>query len=301
MDGILNLFKPKGKTSHDMVNAMRRVLNTKKIGHTGTLDPMAEGVLPLCIGRATRLSQYILDKDKEYIGELKLGVSTDTYDSEGQITKKRQVNVTEDLIIDEIKSFQGEIMQIPPIYSALKVRGKKLYEYAREGLDVEISPRRVEISRIEILSIDIPYVKIKVNCSKGTYIRSLFNDIGEKLGCGAHMVSLTRTQSGYFKSDDSLTLDEIKAMSIEEIAGVIYPMDFPLKDLEKIFINPESKKYLVNGTVLYGRNLMTSVEDLIEGQKVLLYCSKSFFGIGEIIIENGINKIKPKCIFNEEK
>lgn len=301
MDGILNLFKPKGKTSHDMVNAMRRVLNTKKIGHTGTLDPMAEGVLPLCIGRATRLSQYILDKDKEYIGELKLGVSTDTYDSEGQITKKRQVNVTEDLIIDEIKSFQGEIMQIPPIYSALKVRGKKLYEYAREGLDVEISPRRVEISRIEILSIDIPYVKIKVNCSKGTYIRSLFNDIGEKLGCGAHMVSLTRTQSGYFKSDDSLTLDDIKAMSIEEIAGVIYPMDFPLKDLEKIFINPESKKYLVNGTVLYGRNLMTSVEDLIEGQKVLLYCSKSFFGIGEIIIENGINKIKPKCIFNEEK
>jgi tRNA pseudouridine55 synthase len=262
---------------------------------------MAEGVLPLCIGRATRLSQYILDKDKEYIGELKLGVSTDTYDSEGQVTKKRQVNVTEDLIIDEIKSFQGEIMQIPPIYSALKVRGKKLYEYAREGLDVEISPRRVEISRIEILSIDIPYVKIKVNCSKGTYIRSLFNDIGEKLGCGAHMVSLTRTQSGYFKSDDSLTLDEIKAMSIEEIAGVIYPMDFPLKDLEKIFINPESKKYLVNGTVLYGRNLMTSVEDLIEGQKVLLYCSKSFFGIGEIIIENGINKIKPKCIFNEEK
>ncbi|SHE27875.1 tRNA pseudouridine(55) synthase TruB [Alkalibacter saccharofermentans] len=301
MDGILNIYKPKGKTSHDMVNILRRALNTKKIGHTGTLDPLAEGVLPLCVGKATRVSQYMLDKEKEYVGELKLGISTDTYDSEGKEVKSRLVSVTENQILDAVDSFKGELLQKPPIYSALKVRGKKLYEYAREGVEVEIEPRRVVIHDIEIVSIQIPYVKIRVGCSKGTYIRSLFNDIGEKLGCGAHMTSLIRTKSGYFSVDDAITLDKLEKMDVEAIAGKLYPTDFPLKDFPKILIDPDSKKYLVNGNVLYGRNLMEPIDTLAEGQKVLLYCLDRFYGIGEIIVEDKINKIKPKCIFNEEK
>ncbi len=301
MDGILNIYKPKGKTSHDMVNVLRRALNTKKIGHTGTLDPLAEGVLPLCVGKATRVSQYLLDKEKEYVGELKLGVSTDTYDSEGKEVKSRLVSVTENQILDAVDSFKGELLQKPPIYSALKVRGKKLYEYAREGAEVEIEPRRVVIHDIEIVSIQIPYVKIRVGCSKGTYIRSLFNDIGEKLGCGAHMTSLIRTKSGYFSVDDAITLDKLEKMDVKAIAGKLYPTDFPLKDFPKILIDPDSKKYLVNGNVLYGRNLMEPIDPLAEGQKVLLYCLDRFYGIGEIIVEDKINKIKPKCIFNEEK
>ncbi|MBF7095794.1 tRNA pseudouridine(55) synthase TruB [Alkalibacter mobilis] len=300
MNGILNIYKPPGITSHDVVSAVRRKLNTKRVGHTGTLDPMAEGVLPICIGQATRLSSYMLEKDKEYIAELKLGEATDTFDASGNIQYVKEVNSTESEINAVVKSFSGEIIQKPPVYSALKVKGKKLYEYAREGKHVDIEPRKVTINKIDVMGIRLPLVKILVNCSKGTYIRSLISDIGEKLDCGAHMISLIRTKSGYFQLEESIALEDFKNMDIHEISVKIIPMDFPVMNFERIDIHEHSEKYLKNGNVLYGRNLKTSVSGLKDGELVRLYCESRFYGMGEVFTEDGQKKIKPKCIFNEE-
>lgn len=206
--GFLNVYKPKGMTSHDVVARLRRVTKIKQIGHTGTLDPFATGVLPICIGKATRLIEYLED-DKEYIATVQFGKNTDTYDLEGEVTEVFDKQVSESEIIEALKFFEGEISQLPPIYSAIKVNGKKLYDYARAGETVEIKPRQVVISRIKLLSFDeeSQVAKIFVACSKGTYIRSIAYDLGVKLACGAHLIALERTKAGAFMVENSTNLE----------------------------------------------------------------------------------------------
>ncbi len=215
MTGIANINKPMGKSSAFVVAVIRRITKIKKVGHTGTLDPLATGVLPICIGReSTRLADKIMAGKKQYRAVLKLGETTTTQDSEGEVLLKREVNVTKEQILDVISSFKGEISQIPPMYSAIKQGGKKLYELARKGIEVERKPRNVTIYEIIAENIDLTEneVTILVDCSKGTYIRTLCNDIGEKLGSGGYMKSLIRTKSCGFTIQDSVTLEEFEKL-----------------------------------------------------------------------------------------
>ena len=205
--GILNVYKEKGYTSHDVVAKLRGIVGQKKIGHTGTLDPDAVGVLPVCLGKATKLCDMLTDKDKTYEAILLLGRSTDTQDTSGATLTTRDTSaLTEEKVTEVIESYVGEYDQIPPMYSALKVNGKKLYELAREGKVVERKARRVVIYQIRILKMELPRVKMEVSCSKGTYIRTLCHDIGETLGCGGCMESLVRTRVSSFRIADSMTL-----------------------------------------------------------------------------------------------
>ena len=212
INGIINVYKEAGYTSHDVVAKLRGILKQKKIGHTGTLDPDATGVLPVCLGKGTKLCDMLTATDKTYEAVLELGVATDTQDSSGTMIKKSDVNVTEAEVRECIESFVGEQMQIPPMYSALKVNGKKLYELAREGKEIERKPRKVFFRKIDIISMALPKVTLKVTCSKGTYIRTLCHDIGEQLRCYGCMDSLIRTQVGVFQIEDSRTLCEIEAI-----------------------------------------------------------------------------------------
>lgn len=246
-DGVLNVRKEKGYTSHDVVAKLRGILHMKKIGHTGTLDPEAEGVLPVVLGKATRLVELLTDKQKTYEAVLRLGVETDTQDGTGNIIKELPVHVSEEDVEEAVKSFLGEQQQIPPMYSALKVGGKKLYELAREGKTVERKPRTVHFYEIRILDMELPLVRISVTCSKGTYIRTLCHDIGARLGCGGCMEELLRTGSGQFELKDSLTLDEIQKIAaqgkieeavtgIEEILGE-YPAVYGLEAADRLLLN----------------------------------------------------------------
>lgn len=211
-DGIINIYKEKGYTSHDVVAKLRRITGIRKIGHTGTLDPDAEGVLPVCIGKATKLCSYLTDKDKEYIAKVKPGIVTDTLDMSGNIIKEQRYVGDAGSIIRAAESFVGTIMQTPPMYSAIKVNGKKLYELARDNIEIERKQRKVHIYSLEITDIDLDKQEftLKAHVSKGTYIRSLCDDIGKKLGCGACMAELVRTRSGIFDIKDSLTLTQVE-------------------------------------------------------------------------------------------
>lgn len=211
--GIINVYKEKGFTSFDVVAKLRGILKTKKIGHTGTLDPDAEGVLPVCIGRATKVCDLLTDKDKVYEAVLLLGVETDTQDTSGQVLKQLPAESSEEAVEKTIASFVGEYAQIPPMYSALKVNGKKLCDLAREGKTVERKARNVQIYSIDILKMDLPRVFMRVHCSKGTYIRTLCHDIGQKLGCGGCMERLLRTKAGAFTLESALKLSEIAELS----------------------------------------------------------------------------------------
>ena len=205
--GVINIYKEAGYTSHDVVAKLRGILKQKKIGHTGTLDPQAQGVLPVCLGKGTKLCDLLADHDKEYEAVLRLGITTDTQDMEGNVLQESSVQVSEEEVRTCILSFQGEQMQVPPMYSALKVNGKKLYELAREGKVVERKARPVTFHKIEVLWMELPKVKIRVQCSKGTYIRTFCNDIGEKLGCGGCMEELLRTRVERFALEDAVKLD----------------------------------------------------------------------------------------------
>ena len=243
MFGFLNVYKPVGKTSHDVVSVLRRVTKIKQIGHTGTLDPFAEGVLPICIGKATRLIEYLSD-DKAYIATVQLGISTDTYDIEGEIVKKSDKKVSVEEIESALSKYRGEIEQYPPKYSAIKVNGKKLYEYARAGLEVEIKPRKVSITELKIFDFDEKkqILKLYIACSKGTYIRSIANDLGEDLDTGAHLIKLVRVKAGEFKLENSVKLEKLS--TIEDVdKNIIEPLNYlsfpkyPIKDDEKIKIS----------------------------------------------------------------
>lgn len=247
MDGIIVINKEKGYTSHDVVNVVRKTLNMRKVGHTGTLDPEAEGVLPICIGKGTKVSDMLMFSDKEYIAGIKLGIATDTQDIWGEVVKKSEKTVNECEFRDALCSFVGDIIQVPPMYSAIKVNGKKLYEYAREGKEVERKERRVKIYSIDVLSFG-DEIKIKVACSKGTYIRTLINDIGEKLGTYACMNSLVRTKSSVFTLENAISLDELKAYAIDGRAHEhIMSIDSVFEAYPKLILDDEQTKRITNG------------------------------------------------------
>ena len=255
MNGIINIYKEQGYTSHDVVAKLRGILRMKKIGHTGTLDPDAVGVLPVCIGRATKLCGMITDWGKTYEAVMLLGTRTDTQDISGNILSQTEVNVTKIQIMDVISSFTGEYDQIPPMYSALKHNGKKLYELARQGIEIERKPRRVNIKSILINDINLEdsdkTVTFTVECSKGTYIRTLCEDIGNRLGCGACMQSLKRTRVGSFSIDNSYTLSQIEQMvQAGKTDEILTPIDEMFSDSRKIIISQEYDKLLYNGNKL---------------------------------------------------
>ena len=249
MDGIINVYKEKGFTSHDVVAKLRGILRMKKIGHTGTLDPAAEGVLPVCLGKGTRLCDMLTDKTKTYRAVLLLGQETDTQDTTGTVLAEYPVEVTEEAVREAIYSFLGDYMQIPPMYSALKVNGKKLYELARQGKEVERQPRPVQILDIQIGQVDLPRVTFSVTCSKGTYIRTLCYDIGRKLGCGGCMESLLRTRVDRFKLEDSLTLSQIEKLRDEgRVEEYVVPVEGVFQGLPALVTKPgEGDKLVHNG------------------------------------------------------
>ncbi|MBQ5951391.1 MAG: tRNA pseudouridine(55) synthase TruB [Lachnospiraceae bacterium] len=254
MNGILNVYKEQGYTSHDVVARLRGILHMKRIGHTGTLDPMAEGVLPVCVGSATRLSEFLTEKEKTYEASAVLGRETDTQDATGQILRERPAEaalVTREMLETALLSFLGDYDQIPPMYSALKVDGKKLYELARKGKEVERAPRRVRIEHIELLSADLPAFSFRVTCSRGTYVRTLCADLGDRLGCGAVMSSLLRTQSGTFSLEESRTLAQIEAAVKEDRLGdILLPVEYPFLGRAAVHVRGDGEKYLQNGNPL---------------------------------------------------
>ncbi len=254
--GIINIYKEAGFTSHDVVARLRGILKQKKIGHTGTLDPDAVGVLPVCLGSGTKLCDMLTDKTKEYVAELRLGLTTDTQDMSGTVLSSCPVSVSEEQTAEAINSFLGAYDQIPPMYSALKVNGKKLYELAREGKEVERKARTVQIEEIEILQMNLPVVKMRVRCSKGTYIRTLCSDIGEKLGCGGTMQSLQRTRVGGFEMADALTLAQVEKLRDEnKIADVIQSVDSVFGDLQSVVVLREFQKFIENGNPFLQKDL----------------------------------------------
>jgi len=235
MDGLFLIDKPRGLTSHDVVRAVRRLLKTRRVGHTGTLDPMATGVLPVAVGDGTRLVQFLMAGDKSYRATLKLGEDTETYDAEGAVTSQRPVpDFSETQICAACQSFVGEIDQIPPMFSAIKKDGVALHRLARQGIEIEREARRVTISRIDVLEVRLPFVTLEIDCSKGTYIRSLAYDLGQVLGTGAHLTELRRTRNGFFTEKDCVELAALQAMDISEFP-VLSPLDalrgFPLVNL----------------------------------------------------------------------
>jgi len=249
-NGILNINKPEGWTSQDVVAKLRGRLHIRRVGHTGTLDPMATGVLPVCFGKATRIIEYYDDDFKTYEAEMKLGMVTDTLDITGTVLETKPVDVSEEDVIQTIDSFRGWITQIPPKYSALKVNGKPLYKYAREGVEVEIKSRKIYVADIQPVEVNLRENRIlfRVTCSKGTYIRTICDDIGKKLGCGGTMTALQRTQSGCFRVEDARTLPEILEMTDEELERCVIPMDETLVHLGRIELKSmESVPFYYNG------------------------------------------------------
>lgn len=265
--GFLNIYKPKGMTSFDVVARLRRVTKIKQIGHTGTLDPFAVGVLPICIGKATRLIEY-LDDDKEYLATVQFGKDTDTYDLDGTVTKIYNKKITQADLISILDDFRGEIEQLPPIYSAIKVNGKKLYEYARKGEEVEIKPRKVFISKLELENFDFEKqeAKILVGCSKGTYIRSIAYDIGQKLNCGGYLTALERTKAGLFNREHSIPLENFGEFS-DVRNKLVNPID--VLPLSKVELNDVEKERVNHGMAIYNRGFKNSdVVILVYGGRI---------------------------------
>ena len=270
--GVINVYKEQGFTSHDVVAKLRGIVGQKKIGHTGTLDPDAVGVLPVCLGRATKLCDMLTDKDKVYEAVMLLGVETDTQDTTGQILKSSETDeITEEQVRAAVLDFVGDYNQVPPMYSALKINGKKLYELAREGKTVERAARRVQIFDIEILSIALPRVTMKVHCSKGTYIRTLCHDIGQKLGCGACMEKLTRTKVSRFEIKDSLTLAQIEVLKKEDrLSEILIPIDQMFADYPSIIVSGEAARLAYNGNGIKDRDVRKD-ENILDEAYVRVY------------------------------
>lgn len=296
MDGIINVYKEKGYTSHDVVAKMRGILRMKKIGHTGTLDPAAEGVLPVCLGKGTKLCDMLTDKTKTYQAVLLLGRETDTQDTTGEVLAEYPVNVTEEQVREAVLGFLGPYMQVPPMYSALKVNGKKLYELARAGKEVEREARPVEILEISVDSVDLPRVTMTVSCSKGTYIRTLCYDIGRKLGCGGCMESLLRTRVDRFLLADSLRLDQIEDLRDRgEVEAHVVPVDGVFQDLPEMVTCKDGDKLVHNGNALPADPAVLSQAEA-HFVKARVYDSQRQF-IGIYGYDEGKRRYQPQKIF----
>lgn len=284
--GVINIYKEKGYTSHDVVAKLRGIVGQKKIGHTGTLDPDAEGVLPVCLGKATKLCDLLTDKDKTYEAVLLLGKTTDTQDTSGTVLSESETTgLTEEQVEEVILGFQGAYDQIPPMFSALKVNGKKLYELARDGKEVERKPRRVTIHEIKILEMDLPRVRMEVTCSKGTYIRTLCHDIGAQLGCGGCMEALLRTRVERFHLSDSLKLEEVRQLKEEgRLSETLIKID-EMFSYKKVYLKPAAANAVKNGNGFYKRDILwvsELLEEVKDNEQVLVYDEeKNFIAIYE--------------------
>lgn len=279
--GIINVYKEAGYTSHDVVARLRGICGQKKIGHTGTLDPDAVGVLPVCLGNGTRLCDMLTDRRKEYIATLRLGMMTDTQDISGKVLEERDVLVSPPEVRKTILSFLGDSMQVPPMYSALKVNGKKLYELAREGKEVERAARPITVYEIEVLEEKHPEYVFKVECSKGTYIRTLCHDIGEQLGCGAVMTKLIRSRVGEFEIEKAHTLDELQRLADQGILSeAIVPVEKMFEDYPALVVKESSHKVIQNGNQLKKEDFLENTEEIADGKEIRVYSHQNiFFGI----------------------
>ena len=292
INGIIVVDKEKGYTSHDVVNVIRKVYGTRKVGHTGTLDPDATGVLPICIGKATKVCDMLTFSDKEYVARVCLGVETDTQDMSGEVLNRCEVSVTPEKLLEVCEKFKGEIEQIPPMYSAIKIGGQKLCDLARKGVEVERKPRKITIHNLEISDFDGVEFTMRVSCSKGTYIRTLCHDIGKSLGCGGAMKELRRTKASIFTLENSHTLDELKSMDEESLRNHLMPIDSVFSDYPSLTISDEIKKRVCNGAIgyvkepagtyrIYDRNnvflCIATVCDSQEKSKNQIKLTKAFF------------------------
>ena len=278
MNGVLNIFKPKGMSSFDAVRIVKKVAGTGKVGHTGTLDPEATGVLPICIGKATKIIDYIMNSEKVYEVTLKLGIRTTTYDLEGEVLEEKDCNHLTDVeILQAVNSFIGEYSQVPPMYSALKQNGVRLYELARKGIEVEREGRLITIYNIEDIKINNPYISMKVSCSKGTYIRSLCYDIGEKLGVFATMTELNRAKTSVFSQEESININDLTKENVNEY---ILSMEEALEKYDKIIVRGKYVNLLING-VRVGDNRFTN--DKVINQKLYRVYDEenNFIGLGK--------------------
>lgn len=294
IDGILLVDKPTGWTSHDVVQYVRKRTGIKKVGHTGTLDPLATGLLILCLGKATRLSEFFVSMDKTYEGRMKLGIITDTHDIQGKLLEKREIpNVDENYLSNLAKNFVGEIQQIPPMVSALKVGGERLYKLARKGINIERPPRKVNIYEFSILGIELPYVRVRVSCGKGTYVRTLIHDFGLKLGSGAVMAELRRIKLGNFLVDSAIPVKEID--NLQSIAEKIIPIPLALP-LPKAVVNSKGEEDFTLGKKIFPKDIK-KCDSGTSSYVQVLDSFGSFLGIG-IVKNTAIGPfITPKKVF----
>ena len=294
MDGIINVMKPRGMTSFDVISYLRGVLGIKRIGHTGTLDPEVDGVLPVCVGKATKVAEYLTAKDKVYRATIAFGVTTDTQDATGKVLERRVVEATEEQIRSAIMSFVGKIQQMPPMYSAVKIDGKKLYEHARQGRVIERPTREIEVFSINVISVSGEKAVFDVHCSKGKYIRTLCADMGEKLGFGAHMEALTRLKSGEFTIEDAITLGDIAVLAAEDRLGEkLLRIDAVFKEYRCIKIDDIDKKRIFNGVKIRALEEKVRVGDMVR-----IYDSDDMFlGIGQAVLEDEHIFIRSRKMF----
>ncbi len=287
--GILLLDKPLGITSNSALQDVKRLFKAQKAGHTGSLDPLADGLLPICFGAATKVSAFLLDADKYYLVRVKLGVTTTTADAEGEVVETKPVEgITESDIQRVISEFEGEIDQIPPMYSALKHKGERLYKLARDGIEVEREPRRVTIHEISMQGYTAPEFELKVHCSKGTYIRTLAEDIGNKLGCGAHVAALRRTGVGPYGADAMVSMEQVKQLAEEGFSALdelLLPIDSALGSWPEVKLSPDGTFYLRQGQPVLVPNAPT------EGMVRLYDADGGFMGAGEILDDG---KVAPR-------
>ena len=294
MTGIICLDKPRDMSSFMAVKRASRILGVKKAGHTGTLDPMATGVLPILLGRAVKASDYLVSEEKEYIATLRLGVTTDTLDTTGEILSTCDNIPDEAAVLEAAKCFIGEIEQIPPMYSAIKIDGQKLVDLARAGETVERKPRQVEIKELEVEKLtDIEY-KLRIVCSKGTYVRTLCADIGDKLGCGGAMSSLVRVRTGNFTLENSITIEELENMSFEERVALPLATVKLFENLNSINVNDFYAKLIKGGTELYQKKLGTDFED---GELIRIMHNGEFLALGRVCQYEKGSAVKPEKLF----
>ena len=298
--GLLVVDKPAGWTSHDVVAKVRQIIGIQKIGHVGTLDPDATGLLPLCVGQATRIIEYLRDIPKTYTVRMKLGEETDTEDATGKIVKRQPLNgLSEQQVRESVISFQGEILQVPPIYSALKKDGRRLYEYAREGKDVPREARKINLYEITDIQCSLPYAAFSVKCSSGTYVRSLCRDIGRALGVGAHLAELRRTNCIHFTEKDSYPLSDLIAMKRESVLSILVAMDLPLRDMASVAVQTDHVQRLCQGQPVTTEELVEEFESLKTGHIFRIYHENgTFIAIGEAgRLEGSKTALFPKKVF----
>ncbi|MBI1389131.1 MAG: tRNA pseudouridine(55) synthase TruB [bacterium] len=306
MNGVLNINKPSGMTSHDVVDRIRRAAKIKQVGHTGTLDPMATGVLPICVGKATKIQQFLIAQDKEYDVEMELGVITDSQDRTGEVIEERPVeNMTREQIDRALDQYRGELWQTPPMISAKHHKGKRLYELARQGVEVKRDPCKIYIHKLELQDVRMPFVRFSVSCSKGTYIRTLCHDIGETLGAGAVMSALARVRCGRFHIDNAIPLDELRTP--EDVAGRLYDLNQALDSMPSVTVGTEGKTSLFCGRALAGGAITRLNGDFRSGAFVRVTGRDgSLIGVGEALMASdqldalagNLRVIKPVKVFH---